>query len=201
MRQRLAMEAARILIDSGHGDFHLAKVKAARRLGAPETRNLPANVEIEQALLEYQQLFNGSEQQGYLRALRQAALQAMRLFDAFQPRLAGSVLSGAVPRNAVVELHLFSDSPKEVLFFLMDQGIPFDEGQRTLRYMKQKHVSYPVYRFMAGDIDLELLVMPLAGLRQACRCPVDGRPMRRISLAALESMLAEGESGVSAGLS
>ena len=192
------MEAARILIDSGHGDFQMAKVKAARHLGAPETRNLPSNAEIEQALLEYQCLFNGSEQQSRLRELRQAALQAMQLFAAFHPRLAGPVLSGSASRNSAVELHLFPDSPKDVLFFLMDREIPYEEGQRTLRYMKQKYVRYPVVRFMAGDIAMELLLMPADGMRQAPLCPVDGRPMQRISATTLESMLAEHDNEISA---
>ena len=52
MRQRLAVEAARIMAEEHISDFYKAKHKAAERLGAANTRNLPRNGEIEKALQE-----------------------------------------------------------------------------------------------------------------------------------------------------
>ena len=59
MRQRLAQEAAQILLQRGNRDFHAAKQKAAEHLSVPDTRNLPNNAEIEQANLkkEYKDKF------------------------------------------------------------------------------------------------------------------------------------------------
>lgn len=189
MRQRLALEAARILLHSGHHDYHMAKLKAAQHLGAADTRNLPSNAEIEQALSEHQRLFVDHAHSQRLTQLRQAALEAMRIFSSFRPRLVGSVLSGTASQHAVVELHLFADAPEEVIFFLLDQGVPYEEGQRRLRHMKQKVHSYPVYRFLAGDVGLELLVMPTEGMRQAPLSPVDGRPMQRATIGMVEELL------------
>jgi hypothetical protein len=187
------MEAARVLVHSGHGDYQLAKHKAAHHLGATETRNLPSNVEIEQALVQYQHLFNEADQRLRLVQLRKAALQAMKLFACFRPRLVGSLVSGAASMHAVVELHLFADTAEEVIFFLLDRGMPFEEGQRRICYVKDKTLNYPVYRFMAEENPIELLVMPSEGIRQAPLSPVDGKPMRRISMEMLEALMLEHE--------
>ena len=80
MRQRLAQEAARVLIESGSRDFAMAKRKAAEHLSAHDTRNLPTNLEIEHALAEYQRLFRSNDQPQTLQRLREVAYEAMRFF-------------------------------------------------------------------------------------------------------------------------
>lgn len=63
-RYRLAHEAARLMAESGVRDFHQAKLKAAERLGIHDDASLPRNREIEDALREYQRLFQGGLSQG-----------------------------------------------------------------------------------------------------------------------------------------
>lgn len=65
-RYRLAHEAARLMAESGVRDFHQAKLKAAERLGIHDDASLPRNREIEEALREYQRLFQGGLSQGTL---------------------------------------------------------------------------------------------------------------------------------------
>ena len=55
MRGRIAHLAARLMAVDGIDDYALAKRKAARQAGAPETRNLPTNEEVEEALRIYQE--------------------------------------------------------------------------------------------------------------------------------------------------
>ena len=73
MRQRLALEAARIMAEEGVNDYHLAKRKAAVRLGVAGSRNsprnLPRNDEIQQALEEYLRLFKANSQPATLKKL------------------------------------------------------------------------------------------------------------------------------------
>ncbi|NIP72109.1 MAG: hypothetical protein GWO16_03340 [Gammaproteobacteria bacterium] len=192
MRQRIAMEAARILVDSGLPDYQAAKRKAAARLGAPDTRNLPSNLEIEEALAEHQRLFHAETQPVRLRELREAALRAMELLQQFDPRLVGPVLTGTAGEHSEVQLHLFAGAPEDVAFFLMDWNIPYEEGERRLRYARNGYQTYPAYRFLAGGVPIELTVFPVDGLRQAPRSPVDGKPMQRGGRAAVEALLAQG---------
>ncbi len=189
MRQRLAQEAARLMAEDGIHDFYTAKRKAAERLGAPNTHNMPRNIEIEEALLGYQRLFIGAEGEQKLRELREAALQAMRFFARFEPRLTGSVLSGTAGVHSDVNLHLFADTPEEVNLFMLDAGIQFEAGLRRMKLNRETSADIPSVRFLAGDIPIEALVFPAKGLRQAPLGPVDGRPMARASINRLMEML------------
>lgn len=180
------MEAARLMAEHGINDYYAAKRKAALQLGAPDTRNMPSNQEIEEALQAYQRLFQADSQPRRLQQLRAAARHFMGVFEAFQPRLVGSVLSGTARAHSDVNLHLFTDNAEEVGFSLMQEGIPFQTGERLLRLDSvAPPKAFPTYRFMAGDTAMDLTVFPLIGIRQAPRSPVDGRPMQRAPLAAV----------------
>jgi hypothetical protein len=193
MRVRIAQEAARLMSEEGIQDFYAAKRKAAQHLGAPDTRNMPRNQEIEAALHEYQRLFMADQQADQLRALRETAMQAMQFLADFQPRLVGSVLSGTAGLHADVNLHLFADTPEEVSLFLMDNNIPFESSVRRLRVAREQWEEYPAYQFMAGDYPVELVVFPASKWREAPRSPVDGKPMQRARIEELEVLLMEAE--------
>lgn len=193
MRQRIAQEAARLIVSEGIRDYLIAKRKAAERLGAPDTQNLPRNIEVEAELAAYQRLFQDPAQPARLKQLRQAALEAMRFFEEFEPRLTGSVLSGTAGEHSDVNLHIFSDTPEAVSLFLLEARVPFEESQRRVRLNKDEFVLYPLVRFLAGGVQIEALIMPLNGLRQAPRSPLDGKPMQRANLRRVEELLAETE--------
>lgn len=190
MRQLLAQEAARLMAEEGIKDFHLAKRKAAERLNAPDTRNLPRNIEVQEALVDYQRLFQAESQPERLRELREAAVEAMEFLAPFRPRLVGSVLSGTAGEHSDVNLHVFADTPEDVAFFLMDQQIPFETDERKLRFGREQWRDLPVFRFIAGDVVVDLTVFDPAGGREAPRSRVDGKPMERGNLETVRQLLA-----------
>ncbi len=191
MRTRIAQEAARIIAEEGIDDFLAAKRKAAEHLGSPDTRHMPRNIEIEQALVNYQRLFQSITQPQQLEALRRAAITSMQFFEKFRPRLTGSVLTGTATEFSDITLHVFADTAKQLTFFLMDHQIPFDTEQRRFRFERDSWVELPAYRFMAGENRLELVVFSLDGRREAPRSPVDGKPMERASVAVVEALLVD----------
>jgi len=193
MRVRIAQEAARLMAEQGISDFYVAKRKAARHLGAPDTRNMPRNVEVEEALASYQRLFHAGEQAEHLAELRQGALLAMRFLDDFSPRLVGSVLSGTAGQHSDINLHLFADTAEQVALFLMEANIPFDSRQKRFRMGREDMQEFPVFGFRAGEHAVELTVFPSEGRRDAPRSPVDGKPMRRASAQEVEQLLHESE--------
>src|SRR5579872_3451099 len=132
MRERIAHLAARLMAVDGIDDFALAKRKAARQAGAPDTRNLPNNEEVESALRTYQQLYQADEQRERLRHLRQCARDMMELLARFDPHLCGAVLSGSAGKYADIELLLFTDSMKDVEMFLLDRHIAYRSGERRI---------------------------------------------------------------------
>ena len=131
-RAMIAAEAARILATHGGGDHAGARRKAAARLGVDDPRDLPGQDEIEAALREHQRIFRATQQPQSLAALRAAAIEALRFFARFEPRLVGPVLDGTADAGSPVWLHLHVDDSAEVVRFLADQRIPIDEHGRRL---------------------------------------------------------------------
>ncbi len=190
LRQRIAQEAARLLVESGGRNYLQAKRKAAQQLGVSDARYLPNNREVEQALADYQRLFHADSQPVHLRELRRTALEAMRFLHSFSPKLVGPVLEGTADRYCEVNLHVFADLAEEVGGFLLEHGIPFELTDRRLRVTADEHGCLPEYRFLAGDVPVALTAFSGPAGRHAPLSPVDGRPMRRASLAEVEALLA-----------
>ncbi len=189
-RHRLAHEAARLIAESGIRDYHQAKLKAAERLGIHDDASLPRNREIEEALREYQRLFQPGHDDS-LRHRREAALRAMEFFAGFQPRLVGPVLDGTADARSPVGLQLFSDDPEAVPRFLEQHRIPAEARERRLRLDRERSQDFPVWLFSAEELSFDLTVLPLDGLRQAPLSSVDEKPMRRASAAQLRQLLAD----------
>jgi hypothetical protein len=181
MRRRIAHEAARMIAEDGGMDYGFAKRKAARQLGAPESRHLPDNHEIEEALRSYLALYQGQEQQDRLSMLRQVAVEYMELLEDFNPHLTGPVLSGTAGRHSEIDLQLFTDSGKELEFFLMNRQLPFRPGET-----RSEGLAYPHYSLEDPRAAVELTIYPTTELRQMRRLQSDGS-LRR---ARLEQVLA-----------
>jgi hypothetical protein len=189
LRQAVAEEAARIMREQGVDDYRLAKRKAADRLGVTDASILPRNTEIEAALMAHQRLFAADRHEAGLAELRRSALEAMRLMADFQPRLVGPVLAGTASPHSEINLHVFSESPESVSIRLEERGVPHEVLERRLRYERDRTVTYPALRFVAGRQTVDAVVFPLDGIRQAPCSPVDGKPMRRASAAEVEALL------------
>lgn len=191
-RHRLAHEAARLMAESGIRDYHQAKLKAAARLGILDDASLPRNREIEDALREYQRLFN-ADHAGDLRARREAAVHALEFFARFEPRLVGPVLDGTADRNSPVAMHLHADDAEAVARFLEERRIPAESRVRRLRLDRERSEDAPVWLFAADGLAFDLTVLPLDQLRQAPLSGVDEKPMKRASLTQVRTLLAEDE--------
>lgn len=188
-RYRLAHEAARLIAESGIRDFHVAKRKAAERLGIHDDASLPRNREIEDALREYQRLFQGDRQAHEVRRRREAARNALQFFAPFSPRLVGPVLEGTADAHAPVHLHLYTDDPEAVPRFLEDHQVPAESRSRRMRLDRERALDCPVWLFSAEDLAFDLTVLPHDALRQAPLSSIDEKPMRRASLAQLDALL------------
>ncbi len=192
-RYRLAHEAARLIAESGIRDFHQAKLKAAARLGIHDDASLPRNREIEEALREYQRLFQGDSQTGELRRRREAALRALDFFGDFDARLVGPVLEGTADANSPVHLQLYTDDADSVPRFLDEHRIPAEPRSRRVRLDRERALDAPIWLFSAEELTFDLTVLPHAALRQAPLSSIDEKPMRRASAAQLQALLVEEE--------
>lgn len=190
VRYHICAEAARIMAEEGVRDYQTVKRKAAARLGHPETRDLPSNREIETALRQYLELFHGARRTQTLKSLRALALEAMRFLAAFDPRLAGAVLSGTVTPYSGIELHVAADSPEQIALLLHEHHIPCDQHERRLRFGGDRQLSVPTFSFRADDTVVEICVFGHEAMREPPLSPVDGKPMQRAGRAEVERLLA-----------
>jgi hypothetical protein len=191
MQQRIAQEAARIMADQGLQDPIAASRKAAARLGVGDNRHLPTASQVDQALEEYLRLFGGARHGRQLQDMRETAVQAMKALRRFQPRLTGAVLQGSADRRSPIQLHLFADTPEEVIFTLLEMGIPWKEREKSHRYGDGSRRVYPSFCFRAGDIEMELVVFPLTGLHHPPLAPAEQRPLERAPLERVLALIEE----------
>jgi hypothetical protein len=189
-RSRIAYLAARLMAEDGIEDYALAKRKAARQAGMPDTRELPANEEIDEALRTYQQIYHAEEHHARLRALRETAARAMRELARFNPHLTGSVLNGNAGKYADINLQLFTDNEKAVELYLIDRGIPYRTAQIRL-YSAEGMRTVPVYTVSDDGTDIELTVLSVIDQRGPLRASPDGRSIERAKLSAVEQLLNE----------
>ncbi len=172
-RRRIAHEAARMIAEDGGIDYGFAKRKAARQLGISDSRNLPDNREIEEALRSYQALYQSREQRDRLSLLREVAVEYMELLEEYDPHLTGPVLNGTAGRHSDVDLQLFTDSGKDLEFFLMNRRLNYRRGET-----RSEGQAYPHYSVEDPRAAVELTIYPAAELRHMRRLQADGTPRR-----------------------
>lgn len=190
MRERLAQLAARLMAEDGIDDFAMAKRKAAKQLGVPDTRHLPTNQEIEVALREYREIYFADEHAESLRDLRQKALATMRSLEQFQPYLVGSVLTGIASPFACIELQLCADSGKEVEMYLLGNKIEFEAGEQKMYFGGQQY-WVPVYTLDIDGTEVRLAILESDGKqRNPARNTAEGRPLERARIDQVEHLLA-----------
>jgi len=188
-RLEIAAEAARIIATEGQTNFHIAKRKAAERVGVSQRAALPSNVEVQDALQNYQRLYGGKQHTLNLERLRLVAADAMRMLKDFSPRLVGPVLDGTAGRHSRVSLHLFCDGPENLVLYFLELGIPFSQEQRQIRWHDGNYRMVPVLVIEQSGVKVELAVFSPIDLRQAPPSPIDGRPQHRASLIEVQCLL------------
>lgn len=188
IRSHIAHLAARLMVEDGIEDYAHAKRKAARQAGAPDSRQLPTNEEVEGALREYQQLYGPDQHRARLRRLRQAALEVMREFNEFNPHLTGSVLSGSAGKYADIDLQLFTDSVKAVELYLIDRRIPYKVSQNRL-YSGDAPCTIPVFELEGREVPIRVEVFSARDLRRPVRRNPGGKVVERAKTQAVEALL------------
>jgi len=209
LRTELAVAAARLIADEGC-DYGQAKRRAVREvLGETDARGmLPDNAEIEIELRRHLALYAADTHPALLAGLRRAAAALMERLAAFQPHLVGAVLGGTATEHSDIELHLYTDSAKDVEVHLMDAGIEFEAAEPAggAHPAPQECLTFVLPGGMVGlpadsaPVGVRLQVHDRDAIRVAPRHRATGTPERplhpvaasgRADLAALRRLIAE----------
>ncbi len=185
----LAQRVAVLVVDEER-DLGAALQRAAQEHGMQAGR-LDASVHtLREAVNDYRALFRPDQLQ-QLHAQRRLALQAMRSFDAFRPRLAGTLVHGD-GRLDRIRLLLESDSPEPVIYRLSDLHIPWHEGDATLVFAGGQRATRPAFHFVAGDAQVELIVLRTADRSNPPRDVLGGGPLPTLDIDELQALLDAG---------
>ncbi|MFT4580792.1 MAG: hypothetical protein ACI915_000097 [Gammaproteobacteria bacterium] len=190
-RAEIASIAGRLIAEGDAVDFASAKRKAAASIGLENSRDLPDNLAVQSALLEYLRLFEGDRLNARIALMRHEALAAMHVFDIFEPRLAGPVFYGSAVANSAVTLHLHTDEIESVTRFLQDSRINYRLTETRLRVAAKSYEEFPTFLVFNNDLDFELIVMPLNSLTHPPLSALDGRRYRRADSVTLKQLITQ----------
>jgi hypothetical protein len=177
----LAAAAARLVVEEGM-EYGPAKRKAARMLGRGALRGheLPANVEVEDEVRAYLQLFCAQTQPVELAALRAVALHWMERLAEFRPHLTGAVWRGTATRMNSVNLQLFCDDSKAAEIALINDGIDYESTSRPGLRGEPINVLcvHTPCRELDDVVEVQLSVLDHDDLRGALKPDASGRTER-----------------------
>jgi hypothetical protein len=186
-RVRIAQAAARLIAEHGLNDWHAAKRKACRHLGLPDHEALPGNEEVEQALRDYNTLFQGTAQAASLRAQRLDALGWMERLAEWKPLLTGAVAAGWATEHSEVRLELEAEDAKSVELSLINAGIVYASvPARGL-------VDAPQLRVESPRTTVRLVILSPQQRRNRPRRDRDASAEERLNPSQLRALLDAGE--------
>ena len=137
----VARRAAEVIMEEGVTDYLFAKKKAAKSLGLLTSDNLPSNQEIDNALKEYQNIFQEQVDSETILKIKKEALGIMTIFRDFNPHLTGQLLEGLIPKFPKIQINLFTDNLKEVEYILLNKNISFDVKDKNYQEKLSKKKS------------------------------------------------------------
>jgi hypothetical protein len=187
-RARIAQVAARIIAEHGLNDWQAAKRKACRQLGLPDHEALPGNEEVEQALRDYNTLFNGAAQEATLRAQRLDALSWMERLAQWKPLLTGAVAAGWATEHSEVRLELEAEDAKAVELSLINAGVAYASVPAPGR-----EAQPPQLRLESPQATVRLVILSPQQRRNRPRRDRAALPEERLTLSQLRALLTAGD--------
>lgn len=175
----IAALAARWVVEEGL-EYGPAKRRAAKQMGLSGRGALPSNDVLEDAVMDYIEVFCADTQPQELLALRRLALTWMEQLSAFRPYLGGAVWHGTATKNSDVYLQLFCDDSKSAEIALIDQRVNY--VPRTVTGFTGEPVeALSVHAFcdeLKEEIGLHLMIYDFDDVRGALKPDAKGRSPR-----------------------
>jgi hypothetical protein len=135
---------------------------------------------LEDAVMDYIEVFCADTQPQELLALRRLALTWMERLSAFRPYLGGAVWHGTATKNSDVYLQLFCDDSKSAEIALIDQRVNY--VPRTVTGFTGEPVeALSVHAFcdeLKEEIGLHLMIYDFDDVRGALKPDAKGRSPR-----------------------
>lgn len=181
------------MVEEGVGQYFHAKHQAAQALlGARvSAAPLPSNREIRAALVLRARWLEGPARVARLREMRGLALSWMGVLQDFEPRLIGSVASGAIHAHSDVDLQLFTDRIGHLERVLWEEEVDVEREDKVLSGPDgPQHFLH--FHFAVEDTAFELSVYPSWALNAPSVCSITGKPMDRVPIGRVAALFRSG---------
>ena len=152
--------AAQLIMEEGIKDYLFAKKKAAKSLGLNENVNLPTNSQIDEAIDDFNKIFNPNIDIEFLQQFKTQALEVMNIFKNFKPHLMNQLSQGIIPKFPEIKINLFADNLKDVEYVLLNSELSYDfkEVKMNIKEGKPSIKSIPTIYLDNLSIPAEIKV-------------------------------------------
>jgi len=189
LRGKIAREAATLLYFGAEKEYKQAKLKAAKTLGS---HFLPTNREVALELDSIAEETEGAARKERLAQMREEALKMMKILEAYNPLLIGSVWRGTIRRGSDIDIALYHDSPSEIANLLKTNGFDVSKTEWTTVTKKGKtESSFHIYCETSGKQRMEIVVRSSEEASRKRKCEIFGDEIKGLSPHELEKLLKE----------
>jgi predicted nucleotidyltransferase len=185
-QRRLALEAARLMVQRIETEYLHAKERAILMLGLPYNTPYPTNRQIKEYIGKLTREKMGAEAMaGQVRAMRETAEELMTILADFDPHLIGSTLSGKIRDSSDIDLHVYCHHHAEVEQRLKSFGYQEVEAE----YVENQKGTFVHLRWLENGFPMEITIHNWSQRGDVPISSVTGKPMKRADLDELRRIL------------
>ena len=188
-QRRLALEAARLMVERIETEYLHAKERAILLLGLPYNTPYPTNKQIKECIAQLTRKQMGSEAMAdRLRLMRTLAEELMTVLEDFDPYLIGSTLSGQIRSSSDIDLHVYCHHFLEVKERLRSFG--YEEVAEEL--VENQKGAFVHLRWLEQDIPVEITIHTWEQRGEVMISSVTGKAMKRADLEEVRRLFGKG---------
>ena len=185
-QKRLALEAARLMVERIETEYLHAKERAILLLGLPYNTPYPTNRQIKEYIAQLTRRQLGADvMAARVRDMRHIAEEIMTVLADFDPHLIGSTLSGQIRDSSDIDLHVYCNHHSEVEQRLANFGFEDVEPE----YVENQKGTFVHLRWLENSYPVEITLHNWSQRLEIPISSVTGKPMKRADLDALRRLL------------
>lgn len=185
-QRRLALEAARLMVERIETEYLHAKERAILLLGLPYNTPYPTNRQIKQFIAKLTENQLGEDvMAARVRRMRELAEEIMTVLLDFDPYLIGSTLSGQIRDSSDIDLHVYCRHYSEVQERLLTFGYE-DVEEEFVENLKGTFVHL---RWVEEGFPVEITIHDWSQHGEVFISSITGLPMKRADLEKVRKLL------------
>jgi len=185
-QRRLAIEAARLMVERIETEYLQAKERAILILGLPYNTPYPTNRQIKELIGKMTRNRMGPEAMArHVAEMRTVAEEIMTVLSDYDPYLIGSTLSGNIRESSDIDLHVYADHFLEIKGRLETFG--YEDVEEEI--VENQKGNFTHLRWIERGFPIEITVHRWEQKGEVFYSSVTGKPMKRADLLEVRGIL------------